>query len=104
PGSMDVSMKVDHSAISLQHEENRWQGRLDVLFVQRDDQGKEYGGVDDGVELNLTEDTHQKLIANDLAYHRVLERAPAAKILRIVVRDAASGAMGSVTVPLNKVR
>ena len=104
PGSIDISMKVDHSSIGLQQEQGRWQGRLDVLFVQRDDQGTQYGGTDDKVDLNLTEDTYKKLLVNDLAYHRVVARAPAAKILRIVVRDASSGAMGSVTVPLNKVR
>jgi hypothetical protein len=75
-----------------------------VLFVQRDDQGTEYGGIADRVNLNLTQDTHPKLLTDDLPYHRVVPRATAAKLLRIVVRDAASGAMGSVTVPLNKLR
>lgn len=103
PASLDVTMKVDHSSISLRQEQSRWQGRLDVLFVQRDDQGKEYGGTDDTVQLNLSPETYQKLITNDLGYHRVLARAPAAKVLRIVVRDASSGAMGSLTVPLNRI-
>ena len=104
PAALDIGLKVDHTTIGLQQEQARWQGRLDVLFVQRDDQGNEFGGVDDTVNLNLTQDTYKKLVSEDLAYHRVVARAPAAKLLRIVVRDAASGAMGSVTVPLNKVR
>lgn len=104
PSSLDVTMKVDHSSIGLRQDQSRWQGRLDVLFVQRDDQGREYGGTDDTVELNLTPETYQKLVTNDLGYHRVIARAPAAKVLRIVVRDASSGAMGSVTVPLNRIR
>jgi VWFA-related protein len=104
PASLDIALKIDHSAISLQQDEARWQGRLDVLFVQRDDQGTEYGGIDDTVNLNLTQETHAKLVSDDLAYHRVVARAAAAKLLRIVVRDAASGAIGSVTVPLNKLK
>ncbi len=104
PTQINVALKIDHSTIGLQHEQSRWQGRLDVLFVERDDQGKEYEGVDDTVQLNLTQDTYQKLVTNDLAYHRVVARAAPAKLLRIVVRDATSGAMGSVTIPLNKVR
>ena len=104
PASLDISLKIDHTTIGLQQEQARWQGRLNVLFVQRDDQGNEYGGMDDTVELNLTQDTYRKLVSDDLAYHRVLARAPTAKLLRIVVRDAASGAIGSVTVPLAKVR
>jgi VWFA-related protein len=104
PASIDITLKIDHSAISLQQDQARWQGRLDVLFVQRDDQGTEYGGLDDTVNLNLTQETHAKLLSDDLPYHRVVPRAPAAKLLRIVVRDAASGAIGSVTVPLNKLK
>ena len=104
PASIDITLKLDHSTIGLQQDQGRWQGRLDVLFVQRDDQGNEYGGVDDTVNLNLTAETYRKLLAEDLAYHRVVARAAAAKLLRIVVRDAASGAMGSVTVPLGKVK
>ncbi len=104
PSSIDVTMKVDHSSIGLRQDQSRWEGRLDVLFVQRDDQGREYGGMDDTVQLNLTPETYQKLVVNDLGYHRVIQRAPAAKVLRIVVRDASSGAMGSVTVPLNRIR
>jgi len=104
PTSIDVMLKIDHSTIGVQQEQGRWQGRLDVLFVQRDDQGKQYAGSDDTMNLNLTQETYKKLMTDDLAYHRVVARTPAAKLLRIVVRDAASGAIGSVTVPLNKVR
>jgi VWFA-related protein len=104
PASIDIAMKIDHTTIGLQQDQARWQGRLDVLFVQRDDQGNDYGGADDQVNLNLSQDTYNKFVKDDLNYHRVVARAPAAKMLRIVVRDAASGAMGSVTVPLNKVK
>jgi VWFA-related protein len=104
PASIDIALKIDHTTIGLQQEQSRWQGRLDVLFVQRDDQGNEYNGFDDQVNLNLTQETYNKLIADNLSYHRVVPRAAAAKLLRIVVRDASSGAIGSVTVPLNRVR
>lgn len=104
PSTMDISLKVDHSAIGLTQDQGRWQGRLDILFVQRDDQGHEFGGLDDKVNLNLTSATYAELQSGDLAYHRVVSRAAQARLLRIVVRDAASGAMGSVTVPLNRVK
>ncbi len=104
PASIDIALRIDHTTIGLQQDQARWQGRLDVLFVQRDDQGNDYGGTDDQVNLNLSPDTYGKFQKEDLNYHRVVARAPAAKLLRIVVRDAASGAMGSVTVPLNKVK
>ena len=104
PSTMDISLKIDHSAIGLTQDQGRWQGRLDILFVQRNDQGQEFGGLDDKVNLNLTQATYAKLQSDDLAYHRVVTRAPQARLMRIVVRDAASGAMGSVTVSLNRVK
>ena len=104
PAAIDIALKVDHTTIGLQQDQGRWQGRLDVLFVQRDDQGNEFGGVDDTVNLNLTPETYKKFLTEELAYHRVVARAAQAKLLRIVVRDAASGAMGSVTVALGKVK
>jgi VWFA-related protein len=104
PSSIDIALKIDHSTIGLQQDQARWQGRLDVLFVQRDDQGNEYSGFDDTINLNLTQDTYRKLLSDDLSYHRVVPRAPAARLLRIVVRDAASGAIGSVTVPFNRMK
>ncbi len=104
PSTMDISLKIDHSAIGLTKDQERWQGRLDILFVQRNDQGQEFGGLDDKVNLNLTQATYNSLLSDDLAYHRVVARSPQARLLRIVVRDAASGAMGSVTVPLNRVK
>jgi hypothetical protein len=97
---MDIDMKIDHSSISLTQEEGRWQGRLNLLFVQRDDQGKEYGEIEDTVDLSLTKPNFDKLMAEDLVYHRVIGRAATAKLLRVVVRDAPSGAIGSITVPL----
>jgi VWFA-related protein len=103
PSSMDIVLRIDHSTVSLQPDQARWLGRLDVLFVQRDDQGKQYEGVDDTINLNLTQDTYRKFEADDLRYHRVVPKSAKARILRIVVRDAASGAMGSVTIPLPKV-
>lgn len=104
PSTMDISLKIDHAGIGLTQDQGRWQGRLDILFVQRNEQGQEFGGLDDKINLNLTQATYTSLLKDDLAYHRVVGRAAQARLLRIVVRDAASGAMGSVTVPLNRVK
>jgi VWFA-related protein len=104
PATMDVDMKIDHSSISLSQEEGRWRGRLNVLFVQRNDQGKEYGEIDDTVDLDITKPRYDRLVAEDLIYHRVIDRAVTARLLRVVVRDVPSGAIGSITVPLDAVK
>ena len=102
PGSLEVMLKVDHSEISLEEQADRWVGRLDILFVQRDDHGKEFNGVNDTLNLNLHQTLHDRLTKEDLVYNKVIPRATQATVLRLVVRDAASGALGSLTVPLGK--
>lgn len=100
PGAFEVVLKIDHTAISLEPQQDRWVGRLDLLFVQKDDRGGQYNGVSETIELRLTQATYQKLMAEDWIYRKVVDRAANAKVLRIVVRDAASGSLGSLTVPL----
>jgi hypothetical protein len=101
-GSLEVTLKVDHSEISLEQQADRWVGRLDVLFVQRDDHGKEFSGVNDTLSLNLHQALYDRMTKEDLVYSKVIPRAAQATMLRLVVRDAASGALGSLTVPLSK--
>jgi len=104
PATIDISLKIDHSTISVAEEHGRWQGRLNILLVQRDDRGREYSPLEDVLDLDMTDGTHEKLVAEDLPYHCVIGRAATAKLLRVVVRDAPSGAIGSITVPLYKVK
>ena len=51
----------------------------------------------------IAQDNYTKFLKNGFVYSKVVNRADRAKLLRIVVRDAASGAIGSVTVPLAKI-
>ena len=78
-------------------------GRLDILFVQHDNGGNQYNGTDDTIDLRFTSETYEKFVKNGFVYTKVVDRADRAKTLRIVVRDSASGAIGSITVPLAKI-
>jgi hypothetical protein len=40
---------------------------------------------------------------NGFVYAKIIDRADRAQTIRIVVRDSASGAIGSITVPLAKI-
>ena len=101
PSALDVAVRIERSGISLEPRGDRWVGRLDVLFVQKDDRGREYQGKSDVLEMNLLQPNYEKLTRDGLIYRKVIERAPQAKTLRVVVRDAASGSIGSVSIPLN---
>lgn len=60
----------------------------------------EYNGVSDSLELRLLQPSYEKLGRDGLVYRKMVTRNTQAKTLRVVVRDAASGSIGSVTIPL----
>jgi len=103
PGSLEIVLVIDSTQVSLQQQSDHWIGRLDVLFIQRDNGGNQYNGLDDTINLNLGTESYQKFIKNGFVYAKIIDRADRAKIIRIVVRDSASGAIGSITVPLAKI-
>ncbi len=103
PGSLEIMLVIDTTQVSLQQQADRWVGRLDVLLIQRDDAGKPYNGLDDTINLNFTAESFQKFLKNGFVYAKLVDRASQAQTIRIVVRDSATGAIGSITVPLAKI-
>jgi VWFA-related protein len=104
PNSLEVYVKVDRSSINLEQNQDRWAGRLDVLFVQKDNRGNQYRGITQTIEMNLLQPNYEKVTREGLIYKQVLERERRANQIRVVVRDAASGSIGSVTVPFDQLR
>jgi VWFA-related protein len=98
-GQFDVLIQVHPRGIGLQQTEGKWSGKLDVLIIQRDAQGRQYNGKHDTIEMRLGQANYDKVSQGGLAYRQAVERNSVATQLRVVVRDASSGAMGSVTIP-----
>jgi len=103
PGEMEITLAIDSTQVALQNQDQHWVGRLDVLFIQKDNQGNQYNGLDDTINLRLGTESYGKFVKNGFVYTKLVTRAGMAKTIRIVVRDSASGAIGSVTVPLAKI-
>ena len=103
PGALEIVLAIDSSQVSLEQQAEHWVGRLDVLFIQRDNAGNQYNGTDDTLTLRLNADSYAKFLKNGFVYNKVVDKADRAKTIRIVVRDSASGAIGSVTVALAKI-
>jgi VWFA-related protein len=104
PRSMNVFVKIDPHGISLQRQGERWDGRLDLLFVQKDDRGGQFNGLSDTMELQLLQPNYEKVSKEGLVYKKTIEMASQANQLRVVVRDAASGTVGTVTVPFREIK
>ncbi len=99
-----VVVKVDQKGISLEHNAERWSGKLDVVFVQKNNRGQQFAPVNETIDLNLTKPTYDKLVKEQgLLFQKSVTLVPQARELRVVVRDGPSGTLGSVTVPFDQI-
>jgi VWFA-related protein len=100
-GRLDLALQLEPHEIALQHKQDKWECRLDIWLVQLDH--KEHHLNTDARTNNLALDqaTYERVMqANGLMVLEHVNPAPEAMLLRILVRDIASGVLGSVTVPL----
>ncbi len=102
-GNLDLTLRVDPKSILLDPQGDRWAGKLDLLFVEKDLHGAQTYGVDDTLSLELRRDNYNRVEKEGLMYHRVLPKTGAASEIRVVVRDASTGALGSITAPFNAI-
>ena len=97
-----MQLLVDPNGVNVEVEKDkdgkdRYKGRVDILLLQRDKGGSDFGSTQDTVDLNLLKETYDKLRRGGLIYNKEIALNPKAEFLRIVVRDATSTLSGSVT-------
>jgi len=99
-----IDLRVDVNDLALNHDKDRWKGTLEVVIAQRTSTGQ--SPVDSArkhsVNLNLKEDYNTQLKTEELELFFPVTPDPQAVELRVVVRDANSGALGTVSIPLDK--
>lgn len=104
PNTVSVLAQVDTSALVLEQKNDRWSGKLDLVFIQKDEQGNVLGeGVAATLDLNMTRQTYQNTLKQGLIYRKAFAKNAKARTLRIVVRDTSSGLVGSLTVPFSQI-
>jgi VWFA-related protein len=104
PNSLEVNVELDPRMVAFSHDGDRWKAELDMVFVQKDAHGAQLGeGGMDNLSIALTDENYKKVLEQGLIHRYRAARRPGAATLRIVVRDAASGSVGSVTVPFGQI-
>jgi len=97
PGKLQVMIALKD--VSLEQQQGRWTGKLDVYVVQRDEDTGRASSSGDGVLLALKESSYVSAMKTGFAYERSLNVGPKTKSLRVIVYDENSGRFGSVTLP-----
>jgi VWFA-related protein len=95
-GAYDVKLSIGIAALDLAQDDGRWQGKIHVIFAQKDQNGRQFEYRDDTLQIDL-----KAMRSSGLAYRQVVKPNPKASLLRVVVRDEA-GNLGSVTIPLTE--
>jgi VWFA-related protein len=101
--NLEVTLRVDPKSILLDPQGDRWAGKLDLLFVEKDAHGAQTYDLDVTLSLGLKKQNYDRLQQEGLIYRRVLPRTGMASEVRVIVRDASTGAVGSVTAPFSAI-
>jgi VWFA-related protein len=105
PNTLSVYTQIDPVNLNITQNGDRFQGKIDILFVQKDEQGHEYGGgIADTLDLNFKQDTYMAMLKKGMIYSRVFPKQAKATELRIIVRDTLTGSTGSITIPYSQVK
>ena len=96
----DMVVKLDPREIHFENKDGRWRAQIDMVFAQLAKDGRILGSVKDHLELALFPGTYSDAAAQGWFYAKGLNVDPKAEKLRVVVRDLATGAVGSVSVPV----
>ena len=105
PNTLNLFVQIPPGAVAFQKEGDRWKAEVDLVYVQKDEQGRAQGeGVSESWSLALTDANYAKIAKDGLIRQRRIPRQPAATIVRIVVRDATTGSVGSLTIPFSQIQ
>lgn len=97
---LQLQVTLDPKQFLLQDQDHRRQGGLDLLFVQKDSAGKFLAAEKQHFDVNLDRREYGSLAKTGLTLQRKLQVDPASTEIRVLVREAGSGAIGSVTIPV----
>jgi VWFA-related protein len=104
PNTVNVFVQINAAGIGFRKEGDRWKAELDIVYVQKDEHGRLPGnGITDTLSLALTDANYATIMKDGFIRQRRFPRQPGATNLRIVVRDVASGSIGSLTIPFSQV-
>lgn len=97
----EIWLQLDASTVTLQPAGDRWTGHVDVAFGLKSAQAGMVQRATDQLRLNLTRESLGKALSGGVVYRKFIPFPADVRAVRIVVRDAPSGLLGSITVPIS---
>jgi len=102
-GAWRLVTTVDSHDLAVAEQNAKWVGHLQILYSVQTETGRELEGTLDNVNLDLKQEVWARIAADGLPMTKEFQAPPNAFKLRIAVRDASTGRVGSVSIPLDQV-
>jgi VWFA-related protein len=99
---LQLQVALDPKQFLLHDQDNRRKGGLDLLFVQKDSAGNFLAAEKQHFDVNFERKEYDLLAKTGMVLQRQLGIDPKSAEIRVLVRDAGSGALGSVTIPVRR--
>ncbi|HZV59208.1 MAG TPA: VWA domain-containing protein, partial [Candidatus Eremiobacteraceae bacterium] len=95
--ALELKIGMDARELWLAKDHERWAGALDIAYAQIGDGDKAISFELKHLNLNLEKKTFDALLQQGMVLTHALKVVPGATVVRVVVRDSTSGAVGSLT-------
>jgi len=100
-GALSIRLNLDAAKLSLREVPGGWTGKVEEVFVERNDSGDTLAKVSDTKEFEVTHADRARYDANGVSWTQTFPLTQGAVTIAVVVRDSATGRVGSLTIPLN---
>ena len=98
-----VHVRVDSSRMLFQQKDGLWIDRLDLVWAQLGSEGQSLASNSEALNLHMSPETYATAERDGLKISTTLDIRDDAGALRLVARDAGTGAIGSLNIPLDKI-
>ena len=100
----NVKLRLDPDNLSMHESKAGQSGKVEEMFVEFNAAGREVGRITAASPFDITAENRAAFQSNGVTMVQSFAVAADAVKLTIIVRDTASGRVGSLTVPFNQVR
>jgi VWFA-related protein len=101
---MNVAIRVDPRPFTLEEKGGKWHGEVALVIAQTNAEGRTFRDYDKNILLHLTAAEREQLLTQGIVLNKRIKLRDDLLRLSVVVSDAPSGAVGSVTIPAEKVK
>lgn len=99
-GSLRIGVAIEPRDLALEQKDGKWSAALDLVFSQRSPEGRELAVSTTPLGLSLDRARYDTVLSEGLSITKTVELNSAAAEIRVLVRDRATGRMGSLVLPL----